>query len=299
MLALAQSKWVKERIETRHPDVQVELVKITTKGDKVLDAPLAKIGGKGLFVKEIEDALLRKEVDLAVHSMKDVPAEMPDGLKLFAFPEREDPRDAFVSKDFEDISELPQGASVGTGSLRRSAQLLNRRPDLKIMLLRGNVDTRIRKLDSGEFHAVILACAGLGRLGFVDRITSAIPTDELLPAVGQGALGLETRQDDKETQEILKFLDHEQTAVTLKAERAFLKELGGGCQVPIAGYCRLLGNELIIQGLVAELDGSRIIKDEKKGPKQNAEEMGIQVARNLLESGAEKILDKIYGKQRD
>jgi hydroxymethylbilane synthase len=292
-LALAQSEWVKERVEERHPDIRVELVRIKTKGDKILDSPLSEIGGKGLFVKEIEDALLRKEVDVAVHSVKDVPTELPDGLEIRVFPRREDPCDAFISVDYETLKDLPEGSSVGTSSLRRSSQLLHMRPDLDIVPLRGNVDTRLRKLESGDFQAIILASAGLKRLGLSSRINQFIPYDDLLPAIGQGALGLEIRKDHKIC-ELLNFLNHEPTEVAVRAERAFLKELEGGCQVPIAAYGFLSGKSFILKGMVAELDGSRIIRDEIKGEKDRPEDMGISLARRILASGAAEILERIY-----
>ncbi len=295
-LAITQSEWVKGRIESGHPDVSVELVRIKTKGDKVIDSPLSKIGGKGLFVKEIEEALLRKEVDLAVHSIKDVPAELPEGLYLPVFPEREDPRDAFISTGYKSVGELPDGASVGTGSLRRSSQLLHMRPDLDIVPLRGNVDTRIKRLESGNLHAIILAAAGLRRLGLSAKISQLLPAEEFLPAIGQGALGLELRQDNDRVYDILRSLNHEATEMTVRAERAFLKELEGGCQVPIAAHCRLEGEVVILHGMVAELDGSRIIKDELRGQKERPEETGISLARRLLSSGADEILKRIYGK---
>jgi len=294
-LALAQSEWVRERVEERYSDIRVDLVKIKTKGDKILDSPLSEIGGKGLFVKEIEDALLRKEVDVAVHSVKDIPTELPDGLKLSVFPKREDPHDAFISKDFKTLADLPEGSSVGTSSLRRSAQLLHMRPDLHIVPLRGNVDTRLRKLESGDFQAIILAAAGIKRLGLSARINHIIPSDDLLPAIGQGALGLELRENDK-IGNLLQFMNHKPTEVAVRAERAFLKDLEGGCQVPVAAYGRLSGDSLILKGMVADLDGSRIIKDEVRGQKDNPEDMGISLARRLLSSGADEILARIYGK---
>ena len=292
-LALAQSEWVKERVEERYPDIRVELVRIKTKGDKILDSPLSEIGGKGLFVKEIEDALLRKEVDVAVHSIKDVPTELPEGLELRVFPKREDPCDAFISVDYETLKDLPEGSSVGTSSLRRSAQLLHMRSDLDIVPLRGNVDTRLRKLESGDFQAIILASAGLRRLGLASRINQVISPDALLPAIGQGALGLEMRQDH-EMWELLNFLNHEPTEAAIRAERAFLKELEGGCQVPIACYGFLSGENLILKGLVAELNGSRIIRDEVEGKKESPEDMGVSLAKRLLASGAAEILERIY-----
>ncbi|MBW1888777.1 MAG: hydroxymethylbilane synthase [Deltaproteobacteria bacterium] len=292
-LALAQSEWVRERVEERYPNIKIELVRIKTKGDKILDSPLSEIGGKGLFVKEIEDALSRKEVDVAVHSVKDVPTELPDGLKLAVFPKREDPHDAFISVDYETLKDLPEGSSVGTSSLRRSSQLLHMRPDLDMVSVRGNVDTRLRKLESGDFQAIILASAGLKRLGLSSRINQVIPYDELLPAIGQGALGLEIRKDDK-VWEILHFMNHEPTEMAVRAERAFLMELEGGCQIPVAAYGRLSGDNLILKGMVAELDGSRIIKDEVRGQKDSPEDMGVSLARRLLVSGAAEILARIY-----
>ena len=294
-LALAQSRWVKEKIEARYSDIRVSLIKIKTKGDKILDSPLAEIGGKGLFVKEIEEALLRRDVDVAVHSMKDLPADLPEGLQMAVYPKREDPRDAFVSLDYQTLSALPEGSSVGTGSLRRSAQLLHLRPDLHVVPLRGNVDTRLKKLESENLQAVILATAGLRRLGFAQRITQVLSTEEILPAVGQGALGLELRQDDAKTKDKLIFLNHETTELTVRAERAFLKKLEGGCQVPIAAYSRMDGDHIILQGLVGELDGSRVIKDEVTGHKDRPEEIGTTLADKVLAAGADEILSKIYG----
>lgn len=295
-LALEQSEWVRKKIEAEYPDVQVELVSIKTTGDKILDSPLSKIGGKGLFVKEIEEALLRNEIDLAVHSMKDVPAELPEDLILCTFPEREDPRDAFISIRYSTLKDLPQGASLGTSSLRRSAQLLHRRPDLNIHPLRGNVDTRLRKLEAGDYQAIILATAGLKRLGFADRIKQLIPEEEMVPAIGQGALGLEVRRNDEQTMGMLSFLNHKKTESIVKAERAFLKALEGGCQVPIAAFCRANDNELCLMGMVAELDGSKMIKDEITGEMEKAEHLGVTLARRLLDAGAEEILAKIYEK---
>lgn len=293
-LALAQSEWIKEKIEERHTDVRVELVMIKTTGDKILDSPLSKIGGKGLFVKEIEEALLNKHIHMAVHSMKDVPAELPDELMLCSFPEREDPRDAFISLKDKSIENLPQGSTVGTSSLRRSAQLLHMRSDLDIIALRGNVDTRLRKLESRDVRAIILAAAGLKRLGLADRITSIIPSEQVLPAIGQGALGLEVRRDDHETISLLDFLNHEPTEITVCAERAFLKKLEGGCQVPIAAFAVLNANIVHLRGMVAELDGSRIIRDEISGNTHQAEEIGINLAKRLLDAGAGDILSSIY-----
>ncbi len=296
-LALAQSEWVKKKIEVRHPHAQVELVRIKTTGDKILDSPLAKIGGKGLFVKEIEEALLNERVDLAVHSMKDVPAALPEGLILATFPAREDPHDAFVSAKYGNLEQLPQGSRVGTGSVRRAAQLLHIRPDLELVSLRGNVDTRLRKLEAGEFEAIILAAAGLRRLGLEDRIRQLLSTEQILPAIGQGALGLEVRHDDGQTIGLIDFLNDEESEVRVKAERAFLKELEGGCQVPMAAFGRLNGERLDLEGMVAELNGSRMIRDKITGKKKEAEDTGIRLARRLLASGADRILERIYGGQ--
>ncbi len=294
-LALTQSRWVKKHIEARHPDVRVELVKIKTTGDKILDAPLSKIGGKGLFVKEIEEALLEKRVDVAVHSMKDVPAELPDALMLSTFPEREDPRDALISQEDLTLDKLPQGATTGTSSLRRAAQLMHIRSDLNLVSLRGNVDTRLGKLKSGEFQAIILATAGLKRLGLENSISQIISSDLILPAIGQGALGLEIRRDDEQTLDVIAFLNHEATEVSVRTERAFLKKLEGGCQVPIAGFA-ILDKELIhFTGMVAELDGSRLLKEEISGTKDQAEELGITLAEKLLDKGAGEILERVYG----
>ena len=293
-LALAQSEWVKRKIELKHPEIQVELVRIKTKGDKILDSPLSRIGGKGLFVKEIEDALLKKEVDVAVHSMKDVPADIPEGLRLSVFPEREDSHDAFISKEYKSLGQLPRGSSVGTSSLRRSAQLLHLRPDLQVVSLRGNVDSRLKRMESGEMQAIILATAGLKRLGLSDKISHILPSEQIMPAIGQGALGLELRMNDDRIFKCLHFLNHEPTEVTVSAERAFLKELEGGCQVPIAACGRLNGNNLILQGMVAELDGSKIIRDEIIGERERAEALGINLAQRLLATGADEILARIY-----
>jgi hydroxymethylbilane synthase len=287
---------VKKEVQTRHPEVRVELVKIKTKGDKILDSPLSKIGGKGLFVKEIEDALLKNDVDLAVHSLKDVPAELQEGLKISVFPKREDPRDAFVSTHFRTVKDLPQGASVGTSSLRRSAQLLHMRPDLHIVPLRGNVDTRLRKLDSGDPQAIVLAMAGLKRLGLSDRITTPLSPEAVLPAIGQGVLGLELRVDDEKTRNLISFLNDPETELAARAERAFLKELEGGCQVPLAGYARVERDLMVMDGMVAELDGSKILRQEIRGAKDKPEELGIALARRLLSAGADRILEKIYGR---
>ena len=293
-LALTQSEWIKEQLERRYSGIRVDLVKIKTTGDKILDVPLSKVGGKGLFVKEIEEALLENRVDVAVHSMKDVPAELPDDLMLSTFPRREDPSDALISGEQQSLDQLPKGARVGTSSLRRGAQLLHLRPDLTLVNLRGNVDTRLNKLKSGDLQAIILAAAGLNRLGLSNLITQTIPFHQLLPAVGQGALGLEVRRKDQKTIDLLDFLNHEDTRTAVAAERAFLKTLEGGCQVPIAGFARVNGDTLSFQGLVAELDGSRIYKETLTGNRDDAEAIGTATAQTLLASGAGDVLKRLY-----
>ena len=295
-LALAQAKWVMDRITAHYPDIRVDLIKITTKGDRIINRPLSTIGGKGLFVKEIEESLNSREIDVAVHSLKDVPAELPDTLCIGIFPEREDPHDVMLSKDNIPLKDLPVGSRVGTSSLRRSAQILHYRPDLKIVPLRGNLDTRIRKLESVDIQAIVVASAGLKRIGLADKITQLLSFDFMVPAVGQGALGLEFRLDDQETINMLKFLDHYATRVAVEAERSFLMELQGGCQVPIAGFARLKDNSLLLDGLVADLDGGTIFRDTVIGKPEKAKELGATLAHMLLDAGAGKILEKIYGR---
>ena len=294
-LALWQAEHVKARLEQAHPGLRVSLVPMVSRGDKLLDAPLAKIGGKGLFVKELETALLEDQADIAVHSMKDVPMDFPEGLGLFCICEREDPRDAFVSNTYDSLDALPAGSVVGTSSLRRQAQLLARRPDLKIHFLRGNVNTRLAKLDAGEYDAIILAAAGLIRLGFEDRIRASIAVEHSLPAGGQGAVGIECRVGDAQLQQLLAPLNHTETALRVSAERAMNKRLNGGCQVPIAGYAILEGKQLWLRGLVGEPDGSRLLRAEQRGSAEHAERLGIDVAEALLAQGAGEILKAIYG----
>lgn len=294
-LALWQAEYVKARLEASHPGLKVSLVPMVSRGDKLLDAPLAKIGGKGLFVKELETALMENEADIAVHSMKDVPMEFPEGLGLYCICEREDPRDAFVSNHFDDLDALPPGSVVGTSSLRRQAQLLARRPDLKIQFLRGNVNTRLAKLDAGEYDAIILAAAGLIRLGFGERIRSSIGVDESLPAGGQGAVGIECRTTDSELHTLLECLNHAPTATRVVAERALNKRLNGGCQVPIACYAVLEGEQLWLRGLVGQPDGTVLLRAEGRAPAAEAEALGVQVAEELLAQGAEQILKAVYG----
>ncbi len=297
LLAVTQSTWVKNQIEQQHPGTMVELVKITTKGDKILDVPLAKVGGKGLFVKEIEDALLNKSVDLAVHSMKDVPTDLPNELHVAIVPPRETPLDAFVSVQYKTFGTLPQNAVIGTSSLRRKAQLACLRPDLDIQDLRGNLDTRLRKLDAGEYDAIILAGAGLNRLGFQDRITALFTPEQMLPAIGQGSLGIELRRDDDELLEGLQFLHHGVTATAVAAERALLLRLEGGCQVPIGAYATVTGNDLTLTGLIASVDGKEILRQQLSGPTDTADEIGITLADTLLAAGGREILDTVYASE--
>jgi hydroxymethylbilane synthase len=350
-LALWQAEWIKSELKELYPDLEIELIKIKTTGDKILDVPLAKVGGKGLFVKEIEEALLRHEADIAVHSMKDVPTEFPDSLHLAVICEREDPRDALILPPHPPLAKggqrggrrlkentklppcslifkLPNGAKIGTSSLRRSCQLLNNRPDLKIEQLRGNLDTRLRKLDEGQFYAIILAAAGIKRLGLEERISEILSPEISLPAIGQGAIGIECRIDDEFINKLIAPLNHPETSICVKAERAFLERLEGGCQVPIAAYARIVNkksevrsqksnpsfhplskggpegindsslttpdSKLIMDGLVGSLTGDRIIKGYIEGRPGHAEALGIALAEDVLSRGAKDILDEIY-----
>ncbi len=314
-LALWQAEWVKSELQRLYPDLVIKLNKIKTTGDKILDVPLAKIGGKGLFVKEIEEALLGHDADIAVHSMKDVPTEFPENLHLSVICKREDPRDAFLSQirnsqlAIRNFRELPQGAIVGTSSLRRSCQLLNIRPDLKIQQLRGNLDTRVRKLNEGQFEAIIVAAAGVKRLGLQKRITEILPVDISLPAIGQGAIGIESRIDDEFINNLIAPLNHPETSICVKAERAFLKRLEGGCQVPIAAYAQIrqisknskfeIRNsklKIIMDGLVGNITGDKIIKGHIEGSTDQAESLGTQMAEDILSRGAQEILDEVYGR---
>lgn len=290
-LALRQTAWVQERIAERHSGIQIEVVRIKTTGDKITDVPLATAGGKGLFVKEIEEALLRKEIDLAVHSMKDVPTELPSGLHLGVITEREDPRDVLVSRDGRRLEEFPPEARMGTSSLRRGAQLLGVNPQWKIIPLRGNLDTRIKKLDTEGLDAVILAAAGVSRMGLEDHVTEYLPPDVMLPAVGQGALGIECRQEGA-VNEFIAFLNHLESAMAVEGERAFLRRLGGGCQVPIAAYGEIQEGKLLLRGMVAYLDGSRFFRAEAQG--DDPKGVGEQLAEDLLAQGADKVLQEIY-----
>ena len=289
-LALWQAEYVRSRLEALHPELTVELVTMVSRGDKLLDSPLAKIGGKGLFVKELEHALLENRADIAVHSMKDVPIHFPEGLGLSVICEREDPRDAFVSNTYKSLDELPQGSVVGTSSLRRQCQVLAKRPDLTINVLRGNVNTRLAKLDAGEYDAIILAAAGLIRLEFEDRITHFLETDLSLPAGGQGAVGIECRTDDQAIIDLIKPLHHEDTAKCVLAERAMNRTLNGGCQVPIASFAELQGDKLYLRGLVGQPDASEILRTEHTVPASEYEQVGVRAAEHLLEQGAGEIL---------
>ncbi len=293
-LALWQAEHVADALRAAHPGLQVEILGMSTQGDKILDTPLAKIGGKGLFVKELETRMLEGDADIAVHSMKDVPVELPEGLHLPVIMQREDPRDAFVSNRHASLDELPEGAVVGTSSLRRQCQLADRRPDLQIRSLRGNVNTRLRKLDEGEYDAVILAAAGLIRLGFAERIRSPIDPADSLPAIGQGAVGIECRADDARVNALLAPLHHPDTADRVRAERAMNARLEGGCQVPIGGHAVLEGDTLWLRGLVGTVDGSEIVRGEIRGPRDQAEALGTALAEELLAHGAAEILRELY-----
>ncbi len=294
-LALQQSEWFQSRILAVAPEVRVTLQKIQTSGDKIVDVPLAKVGGKGLFVKEIEDALLAGDIDLAVHSMKDVPAQLPQGLDILCVPPREDPRDALISRNGVRFADLPRGARIGTSSLRRQSQLLHARPDLRIEMLRGNLDTRLRKLKDGQFDAIVLAAAGLRRLAWAHEITEYLDPALCLPAIGQGALGIEGRRDDHFVRSVLNRLNDVATQTTVTAERALLHRLEGGCQVPIGAHAALSDGQLLLEGLVASVDGKTVIKDRVQGSSGDAHALGVALAERLLARGADRILREIYG----
>jgi len=293
-LALWQAEFVRSSLIAMHPGIKVELVKMVTQGDKILDTPLAKVGGKGLFVKELEVGMLEGEADIAVHSMKDVPVQFPDGLHLGVICQREDPRDAFVSNEYREIKDLPNGAVVGTSSLRRQCQLSAWRPDLQIKDLRGNVNTRLSKLDHSEYDAIILASAGLKRLGFQDRISQFLETSISLPAVGQGAVGIECRIDDERINQLIAPLNHETTQICVLAERAMNERLEGGCQVPIAGFAELEYGQIKMRGLVGRPDGKQVVRGHVEGSAKQAEQLGIQLADDLLSRGAREILKEVY-----
>jgi len=292
-LALWQANWVKSELERLHSNADIDIRIIATSGDNIQDVPLSKIGGKGLFVKEIEEALLANEIDLAVHSMKDVPMELPTELGISVITKRENPLDALISKNGEKLADLPQGATIGTSSLRRSSQLLKYRDDFKIHPLRGNVDTRLRKVEEGKYDAILLASAGLNRLGWANRITEEISHDILLPAMGQGALGIETRLDDTKIYDLISTLNHEQTHYAVSAERSLVGRLDGGCQVPIGAYARVEKGLITLKGLVASLDGEIIYKLENVGPVDDAINIGQELGAQLLKMGANEILEKL------
>ena len=292
-LALWQANWIKDQLESRNPDIPVEIVIIKTSGDKIQDVPLAKIGGKGLFVKELEEALLRKDVDFAVHSMKDMPIKFPFALCIASVTKRENPFDALISRNNIKLNDLPKGAKIGTGSLRRASQLLHYRPDLNLIPLRGNVETRIKKLETEGLDAIILATAGLIRLGWGDKISEIISPEILLPAMGQGAVGIEARKHDVDTQILLADMDDENTHLALDAERAVVTQLEGGCNVPIGAFATIEGNEMTLRGLVASLDGKTLYKKELKGDKVNAVALGNEMGNALLDMGGDKIMHEI------
>jgi len=292
-LARWQAEWVQSQLTTQHPELEVSITLIKTKGDKILDVPLAKVGGKGLFVKEIEDALLNGSIDLAVHSMKDVPTELPAGLGIAVTPKREDPRDAFFSYQGIPLEKLPAGAIIGTSSLRRRSQLKYHFPGLELKDLRGNVDTRLKKLANHDYDGIILAYSGVKRLGLDGRVTEILPIELSLPAIAQGALGLEIRLDDRETNDLIQFLHHRETSLAVTAERAFLRTLEGGCQVPIAAYATVNGNTVALTGLVAKIDGSTVIK-ESMSTDDDPDLLGVELARSLLSQGAGEILQECY-----
>jgi hydroxymethylbilane synthase len=296
-LALWQAEYVKQKLIDAHPDIVIELVPRSTKGDKILDTPLAKIGGKGLFIKELEVAMSEGRADIAVHSMKDVPIDFPPGFGLHAICERENPFDAFVSNIFDSIDALPDGAIVGTSSLRRQCQLRSARPDLQIRDLRGNVNTRLAKLDEGQYDAIILAAAGLIRLDMQDRIKAHITAEFSLPAVGQGAVGIECRNDDTDLITLLAPLNHTETACRVKAERALNAKLNGGCQVPIGSFAELQGEQLHLRGMVGSPDGTLLLHAQSSGHVMDAEQIGVLVAEQLIEQGAGEILSALYGEQ--
>ncbi|MRR34377.1 hydroxymethylbilane synthase [bacterium] len=295
-LALWQANWVKSELEKRHPGMDVSLVIIKTIGDKILDVPLAQVGGKGLFVKELEEAMLRGDIHLAVHSMKDVPTEFPDGLGIHCITEREDPRDALISRGIR-FNDLRQGARVGTSALRRQAQLLAARPDLEMVVIRGNVETRIRKLETENLDAVILAAAGLKRLGLTDRVAEYLPVELSLPAIGQGALGIECRLDDELVREAIGFLNHPDTSFAVRAERALLWRCEGGCQVPIAAHGQVHDGILKLTGFIASVDGSCSVRGSVSGPADQCETLGIELAEKLLKSGGRDILREVYRRE--
>lgn len=293
-LALAQANWIKEKIENNHPGIGVELTIIKTKGDIMQDVALVKIGGKGVFVKEIEDALLRGDIDLAVHSMKDVPSQLPEGLEIAVTPEREDPRDVLVTKNRIKFEAMPQRARIGTGSLRRGFQIRSILPDVEIVPIRGNLDTRLKKVETEDLDAVVIAAAGIRRLGWISRVTQFLPVETILPAVGQGTLALEVRSDDEAVKATIAFLNHPSTWRETRAERAFLSRLGGGCQLPLAAYAKTEGPDIRIAGLLGTIDGRILIREEVRGAAASCDDLGTQLAEIILSRGGRAILDQVY-----
>lgn len=293
-LALWQANWIKGQLEELHKDIAVDLRVIKTSGDKIQDVPLAKVGGKGLFTKEIEESLLKYESDIAIHSMKDVPIKLPPGLAISVVTQREDPHDALISKNNVKLADLPQGAKVGTGSFRRTTQLLNYRPDLEVIPMRGNLETRLKKLETEGLDAIILAAAGLNRMGMADKITEIIPAEIMLPGGGQGAVGIESRSEDMAIMSMIFDLDDEDTHTAVNAERAFLTRLQGGCQVPIGVYATVQNETIHIRGLVGSLDGKTLLKVEKTGPTEAPELLGDDLGLEILKMGADKILAEVY-----
>ncbi len=294
-LALWQARWVKRRLEEWYTGIDVTIERIKTKGDKIVDVPLAKVGGKGLFVKEIEESLLNNRIDVAVHSMKDLPTDIPEGIVIIAITEREDPRDVIISKDGVGLSDLKKNARIGTSSLRRQAQILNFRPDLCILQLRGNLDTRIKKLYSEDLDAVIVAAAGVKRMGWEEKISEFLPYDISLPAIGQGALGIEVRKDDSNIIEMIERFNHYETSIEVGAERAFLKRLEGGCQVPIAAFAKISDNRLLLEGMIGSIDGKRLLREKIEGDSDRVIELGVRLADILLDMGGDKVLREVYG----
>ncbi len=295
-LAVWQAEWVRARLLALHPEYTAEIVKIKTTGDKILDVPLAKVGGKGLFVKEIETALLEGGIDLAVHSMKDMPAEIPPGLCIGVVPERENPLDILIARNGHSFKDLREEANLGSSSLRRGAQVRHIRPDITVQPLRGNLDTRIRKLETEGLDAIILAAAGVRRLGMESRITEYMSEDIMLPAIGQGALSIEVRKDDNAIRDLIAPMDHRETRLAVESERAFLSRLEGGCQVPIAAHAKIVGDQIDLTGLVAEVDGSVLLRENVTGSVDKHEELGVELANQLLEQGGRKILEDILGR---
>lgn len=292
-LALWQAEFVRDQLQNLYPGLDIALITIKTRGDRILDKPLSEVGGKGLFLKELEQQLLDRTADIAVHSMKDVTIDLPPGLKLAVIMQRADPRDALIANDYATLAEFPGGARIGTSSLRRQSQLRAMRPDLVVMNLRGNVGTRLRKLDNQDYDGIILAAAGISRLLLEHRVSEFLPADVMLPAVGQGAIGIETRSDDPEVLDILQPLNDSETVIQLTAERAFSRRLYGGCQLPIAAYAEIAGNEIYLRGLVGRVDGSEIITGEIRGNNDNADVIGLQLAETLLQRGADRILREL------